>query len=407
MERERVIIHVDMDAFYASVEQRDRPELRAKPVIIGSDPREGRGRGVVSAASYEARKFGVHSAQPISQAYRLCPQGVYLPVRMEAYEEASHEVRRIFEEFTPQIEPISIDEAFLDVTDSLHLFGAKRALAGRIQRRIAEQTRLTASLGVAPCKLVAKIASDLRKPCGLVIVELGEVEAFLQPLPVGKLSGVGKKTEVALAALGIGTIGDLADYDRSVLIARLGKGGDDLWELAHGRDERPVVTDWEAKSIGHEHTFEEDTRDVKLLRSTLMRLCEGVASRLREAGKRGRTVTTKVRFEGFVTLTRAHTCEWPVDTAPDIYRIALENLGRANVDSRRIRLIGVSVSGFEGEVARQTTFLTPPAEHLRARKQHGLGEVIDRVRQRFSEDALRQGRSLQRPRKGEVEGGRK
>ena len=199
---ERVIVHVDMDAFFAAIEQRDNPELRGKPVIVGADPKGGKGRGVVSTCSYEARKFGVHSAMPISQAWRLCPKGCFVPVRMEAYEQASRQVRRVLEEFTPDIEQIGIDECFLDVTRSLHLFGSKRALAERIQQRITEETQLTASIGIAPNKMVAKIASDMKKPRGIVIVEPGEAESFLRPLPMGRLWGVGKKTEEILARQG-------------------------------------------------------------------------------------------------------------------------------------------------------------------------------------------------------------
>ena len=213
MAGERAIIHVDMDAFFAAVEQRDNPELRGRPVVVGADPKGGKGRGVVSTASYEARACGVHRAQPISQAYRLCPKGCFVPVRMEAYEEASRRVLQLLEEFTPDIEQIGIDECFLDVTRSLHLFGSKRALAERIQRRITEETQLTASLGIAPNKMVAKIASDMKKPRGIVIIEPKEVESFLRPLPMGRLWGVGKKTEEILAHKGFATVGDIADCE--------------------------------------------------------------------------------------------------------------------------------------------------------------------------------------------------
>ncbi len=396
----RVIVHVDMDAFFAAIEQRDNPELRGKPVVVGADPKGGRGRGVVSTCSYEARSYGIHSAQPISQAYRLCPQAVYLPVRGERYEEVSRDVRQILSEFTPVIEPVSIDEAFLDVSGTVHLFGGKRALAEKLQARIEEQTGLTASLGVAPNKMVAKIASDMRKPRGLVIVEPDEVESFLRPLPVGKLWGVGEKTERALKALGIRTIGDLADADRDGLARRFGKYGPELWELAHGRDERPVETSEEVKSVGNEHTFEQDTADPELIASTLMRLCEKVAQRLREGGWRGRTVTTKVRLADFTTLSRARTLERHMDSVPEIFEVACANLERADVGGQKVRLVGVTVSGLQAGAPRQTRLFDRARDGTdRGDKWRRLGPAIDRIRERFGDDALRHGTSLQRRKK--------
>ncbi|HPD13307.1 MAG TPA: DNA polymerase IV [Planctomycetota bacterium] len=398
---ERVIVHLDMDAFFAAVEQRDRPELRGQPVVVGADPKGGRGRGVVSTCSYEARCFGIRSAMPISEAWRRCPKAVYLPVRMDAYEQASEAVFRVLEEFTPDIEPVSIDEAFLDVTRSLHLFGTKRALGERLRLRIEAETRLTASIGIAPCKMVAKIASDLQKPRGLVIVEPGEAQAFLRPLPVGKLWGVGRRTQEALDRLGIRTIGDLAARPREELVRRFGKQGEDLWDLAHGRDDRPVEAAGEAKSIGHENTFEHDTRDPRLLASTLMELCEGVAFRLRRAGLRGRTITTKLRFEDFTTLTRATTVETPVDAAAAIYQIASANLGRVAMKGHRIRLIGVSVSGFEARPRQLALFGEQPSDAGGREKQRLLADAIDRIKTRFGQDALHQGTTLDRPRDDE------
>ena len=397
MVSERVIVHVDMDAFFAAVEQRDRPELRGQPVVVGADPKEGRGRGVVATCSYEARRFGIRSAMPISEAWRRCPTAVYLPVRMGIYVQASDAVFGVLEEFTPDIEPVSIDEAFLDVSRSLHLFGTKRALGERLRGRIEAATHLTASIGIAPCKMLAKIASGLRKPRGLVIVEPGEAEAFLRPLPVGKLWGVGKRTQETLERLGIRTIGDLAARPREALIGRFGKQGGDLWDLAHGRDDRPVETAGDAKSIGHENTFERDTRDPRLLASILMELCEGVAFRLRRAGLRGRTVTTKVRFEDFTTLTRATTVEAPVDAAARIYEIASANLARAGVRGRKVRLIGVSISAFEPRQRQLALFGETPRDAKREERQRHLADAIDRIKARFGHDALHQGTTLDRP----------
>ena len=394
---ERVIVHLDMDAFFAAVEQRDQPGLRGQPVVVGADPKGGRGRGVVSTCSYEARRFGIHSAMPISEAWRRCPTAVYLPVRMEAYAQASDVLFKVLDEFTPDVEPVSIDEAFLDMSRSLHLFGTKLALAECLRRRIEAETRLTASIGIAPSKMVAKIASDLRKPRGIVIVEPGEAEAFLRPLPVGRLWGVGKRTQEALDRLGIRTIGDLAARPREELVRRFGTQGADLSDLAHGRDDRPVEAAGQAKSIGHENTFERDTRDPRLLASTLMELCEGVAFRLRRAGLRGRTVTTKVRFEDFTTLTRATTIESPVDAAARIYQIASTNLERVGMKGHKIRLIGVSVSGFERRTRQLGLFDGPPRDAQRDEKQRLLADAIDRIKTRFGQDALHHGTTLDHP----------
>ncbi len=391
---ERVIVHVDMDAFFAAIEQRDNPELRGKPVIVGADPKDGKGRGVVSTCSYEARKFGVHSAMPISQAWRLCPKGCFVPVRMEAYEEASRRVLKMLEEFTPDIEQTGIDECFLDVTRSLHLFGSKRALAERIQRRITEETQLTASIGIAPNKMVAKIVSDMRKPRGIVIVEPNEVESFLRPLPMGRLWGVGAKTKEILAHKGFVTIGDIADCKAVELTREFGQMGQELWEHAHGIDERPADATEDVKSIGNENTFDEDTDDEKLVMSTLMQLCESVVARLRAAEKKGRTITTKIRLEGFVTYTRARTVEEPLDSAPAVYAVAWANFERVARRGKKVRLIGVSVSGFELPRPRQRTLFNRPRESPRSEKQKRLSQAIDRARDRFGDEALRQARSL-------------
>ncbi|MGO8703432.1 MAG: DNA polymerase IV [Candidatus Brocadiia bacterium] len=391
---ERVIVHVDMDAFFAAIEQRDNPALRGKPVIVGADPKGGKGRGVAATCSYEARKFGIRSAMPISQAWRLCPQGCFVPPRMEAYEEASRQVLKLLEEFTPDIEQTGLDECFLDVTCSLHLFGSKRALAGRIQQRITEETQLTASIGIAPNKMTAKIASDMKKPRGIVIVEPGQAESFLRPLPMGRLWGVGEKTKEVLARRGFVTIGDIADCDPAALTREFGKMGQELWEHAHGMDDRPVDATEDVKSIGNECTFDEDTGDEKLLMSTLMQLCESVAARLRAADKKGRTITTKIRLEGFLTYTRAKTVEEPVDFAPAIYAVAWANFERIARRGKKVRLIGVSVSGFEPPGPKQRTLFDQPRENPRSEKQKRLSQAIDRARGRFGDEALRQARSL-------------
>ncbi len=275
------ILHVDLDAFFAAVEQRDRPELRGRPVIVGGDPGA---RGVVSAASYEARRFGVHSAMPLRTAAALCPEGVFLPVNGSRYRTASRAVMEILGRYTPRVEQVSIDEAFLDVAGSEALFGPPPAIAAAIKATIRAEVGLTASVGVATTKLVAKIASDLRKPDGLVVVAVGDEAAFLAPLPIARLWGVGAQTRAALAEYGVRTIGDLASIDPQLLVRRLGKHGATLVERARGVDPSPVTGDAEAKSVSHEHTFDVDTSDQEEIERTLLALAEGVATRLRAGG---------------------------------------------------------------------------------------------------------------------------
>jgi nucleotidyltransferase/DNA polymerase involved in DNA repair len=387
----RAILHVDMDAFYAAVEQRDRPELRGRPVIVGADPRGGRGRGVVSTASYEARRFGVHSAMPISQAWRRCPQGVYLPPDMAKYARVSDQVMEILGRFTDCVEPISIDEAFLDVTRSRRAKGDAETIARALKQAIHEDTGgLTASVGVAASKLVAKVASDLRKPDGLVVVPPGTEAALLAPLPVRKLWGVGPRTEEALARLGVATIGDLAALDANRLERRLGTHGHDLLQLARGVDERPVVAHHDqAKSVGHEHTFGVDTADLPTLRRTVLGLSDAVAARLRAHALRGRTVTLKYRDQDFRTITRAQTLPEATDAGNEIFATAWRLFEKAH-GRRKVRLLGVSLSGF---VPRpQAALFAPPASPADA--------LRDVVRERFGAAALTRASQLTPPGKG-------
>ena len=376
---ERTILHVDMDAFYAAVEQRDRPELRGQPVIVGADPHGGKGRGVVSTASYEARRFGVHSALPISQAYRLCPQGIFLPVDMERYLAVSRQVMEELRGVTDLVEPLSIDEAFLDVTGSRRLLGDGEQVARLVKQRILERTRLTASVGVASCKLVAKIASDLRKPDGLVVVPPGTEAAFLAPLPVRRLWGVGPKTEELLFKLGVRTIGDLAALDPARLERRVGSHGLDLQRLARGQDDRPVQADaGGAKSLGQEHTYGADTSDLARLRRTLLELCDGVARRLRQHGLRARTVTLKYRDADFQTVTRAETLADPTDAGEAVFGAIWRLFQRQHRAGQAVRLVGVYTSHFEERP--QLALFAPepsPADRLR-----------DAVAERFGPGAL-------------------
>lgn len=375
----RTILHVDMDAFYAAVEERDRPELRGKPVIIGADPKGGAGRGVVSTANYAARKFGVGSAMPISTAYRLCPQGIYIPPDMAKYSAISQEIREIFEEFTDLVEPVSVDEAFLDVTASVRLFGFGETIASRIKARIRERTKLTASVGVATAKLIAKIASDLKKPDGLVVVPPGTERAFLAPLPVRRLWGIGPKMEERLAKLGIHTVGQLADAKVTRL---LGTHGLDLQRLARGEDDRPVVSDaGPARSVSVEHTFDVDEGSPRVLRKALLRLADELSRRLRAESLAGRTVTLKYRDENFRTTTHARSGKTPTNVASDLFQIASALFDEVH-GSLKVRLLGIGVSGFSDPVQKSLFEEETPRRGAR------IDELRDTVRKRFGKEAL-------------------
>jgi DNA polymerase-4 len=378
---ERTILHVDLDAFFAAVEQRDRPELRGKPVIVGGDPA---GRGVVSAASYEARKFGVHSAMSLREAVRRCPDGVFLPVDGRRYQQASRDVMAILRRFTPAVEPISIDEAFLDVTGSRQLFGDGRAIAEAVKTAIRDDVGLTASVGVARTKLVAKIASDLRKPDGLVVVEPGDEATFLAPLPISRLWGVGEKTAVALADYGVRTIGDLAAISPDVLVRRFGKHGGSLASRARGVDDDPVHEGDPAKSVGHEHTFDVDTSDREIIERTLLAMSDGVAGRLRSAGVRASTIAVKIRDSSFRTITRQRTLPEPTDMTDPIFRAAVE-LARPEVRGIRVRLLGVTASNL-GDREQLGLF---PTDDPRLR---AAIEATDTIRRRYGSRAVTRGR---------------
>ena len=380
----RAITHVDMDAFYASVEQRDRPELRGLPVIVGADPR---GRGVVSACSYEARVFGVRSAMPISRAYRLCPHGVYLPVDMDKYARVSGEIMTILGEFTPLVEPVSVDEAFLDLTGTETLWGPPVEAVRRIKTRIRTETGLTASAGLAANKFVAKVASDLEKPDGLVVVPAGGEAAFLAPLPIERLWGVGKATAKELDALGVTTIGQLQRLAPAVLTARLGPHGSDLLDLAFGRDSRDVEPVSPPKSMGAETTFGHDTRDVARLEETLRGQSERVARELRAEGLAACRVTLKLRWADFRTLTRSHTGD-PTQDGLEIYRRVLTLLGREPL-IQPVRLIGVSASTFRAEARGQLPLLDPAAL-----RREQLARAVDRITARFGRSAILPARLL-------------
>ncbi len=383
----RTIAHVDMDAFYAAVEQRDQPALRGKPVIVGGPPQA---RGVVSAASYEARQFGVRSAMPTREAFRLCPHGVFLPVRMERYAEVSQQVMTILGDFTPAVEQISVDEAFLDLTGTERLLGPAAPVCAAIQQRIRDELQLTASVGLAPNKFLAKIASDLRKPDALVVVPPEGIAEFLAPLPIAKLWGVGPATERKLRKLGLATVGQLQRYDAATLRAKFGRVGAQLHELAQGHDDRPVVTDSTMKSISHETTFAVDVADAYALESVLLELTEQVAWRLRRHHWRARTVTLKLRFASFTTITRSRTLAAPSDLDSDVYDVA-RSLFRKVKLAERVRLLGVGVSQLVAAGAEQLTLFEAQD------KPHRAARAADAIRAKFGPRALTKARLVREP----------
>ncbi len=377
--RALTILHVDLDAFFAAVEQRDRPELRGRPVIVGGGgPND---RGVVSTASYEARAFGVHSAMPLRTAGALCPQGVFVPVDGRKYAAVSREVMAILRRFTPRVEQISIDEAFLDVAGSEALFGDAPEIGMAIKAAIRAEVGLTASVGVATTKLVAKVASDLRKPDGLVVVAPGEEEAFLSRLPIRRLWGVGEKTQAVLAEMNVRTIGDLAAMPEDVLVRRLGAHGPELGARARGIDPSRVGNEQDAKSVSHEHTFDVDTSDWTVIERTLLGLSEGVARRLRADGLRASTIAVKVRDSRFETHTRQRTLSEPTDLADPIWRLAVE-MARPLARGVRIRLLGVAARGL-GERAQLALF--PSDDEGRRRR---AVEAVDAIRSRYGSRAV-------------------
>ncbi|HLN28256.1 MAG TPA: DNA polymerase IV [Gemmataceae bacterium] len=386
-----MILHVDMDAFYAAVEQRDRPELRGKPVLVGGSADQ---RGVVCAASYEARKFGVHSAMPTVTARRLCPQGIFLPVRIDHYARIGKQIREIFLSFTPLVEPLSLDEAFLDVRGSEPLFGPAPEIARQLKERIHAETDLIASVGVAPNKFLAKLASDTSKPNGLLVLEPEHVAAFLAPLPVGRIWGVGAKAERRLRGLGIETIGQLAATPEQFLVDKFGDMGRHIRQLALGEDERTVVPDREAKSVSTETTFARDIEDPQVLRSWLLELVEQLGQRLRHLGLRAKTIELKLRSANFQTHSRSLTLREPTDSTAAIWQAA------AALFDRRIprgllpaRLLGVGASGLTRETIVQKDLFDSGLQD----KQTALDQTLDQIRTRYGADAIRRGGVLDRP----------
>jgi len=387
-----------MDAFFASVEQRDHPEYRGKPVIVGADPKQGTGRGVVSTCSYEARAFGVHSALPISQAYKLCPQGIYVFPNGKLYSQVSKEIFQIFYEFSDAVEPLSIDEAFLDVTGSQKLFGNGPAIARKIKERIQEKEGISASVGVAPNKYLAKIASDLEKPDGLVIVRPDKIKAFLDPLDISRLWGAGIHTQGKLRAIGIHTIGDLAAFPLEILSEKFGKMGVHFYNLAHGIDDRPVRAGEGVKSVSNEHTFGQDVSESAKLEQTLLWLSEKVGYRLRQKKLKGKTVHLKLRYSNFTTITRNKTMLKPSDHTQTIFA-TIQLLFQNNYQvGRSVRLLGVGISGFDQKEVQQLSLFNNHTE-----KAAQLEQVQDLLTNRFGKHIIQRAGAMShtRPKKEE------
>ncbi|MFH0881148.1 MAG: DNA polymerase IV, partial [Lentisphaerota bacterium] len=390
----RIFIHVDMDAFFTSVEQRDHPELKGKPVVVGSPPDQ---RGVVSAASYEARKFGVHSAMPSVEAGRLCPHAVFLPVDMKRYAQVSRQVFKILERFTPEIEPLSIDEAFLDVTGSTRLYGSGKDIAEQIRKAIREETGLTASAGVAPNKFLAKVASDFNKPDGITLVpeDAEGIRNFLAPLPVHTIWGVGKVTRKQLEEAGIKRIADLQNCSLEMLQRVVGKHHAlHIKRLAWGEDPREIVTDWEEKSISREHTFAHDCQDQAVLETRLLELVEEVGGDLRAAEKYAGVVHLKLRWKGFETITRQRSID---PACCDNYELRKEALSlfHAQTIDRPVRLIGFGVSGLSREGSRQMQLFD--ADSGTGGRKEKISHTVDQIRKKFGQRSVQTGRLFHLP----------
>jgi DNA polymerase-4 len=382
----RRIMHIDLDAFFVSVEQRENPELKGKPVVVGGRPE---GRGVVASASYEARAFGLHAGMPLATASRLCPQAIFIEGSFPKYREASQRFMTILADFSPDIEPLGLDEAYLDVTGFESIYGSIHQMAVKIKQRIKAELGLSASVGIASGKIVAKVASELSKPDGLVKVAGGEERSFLAPLPVAKLPGIGRKTEQKLNALGINTVGELSSMPLDALKSHFGASGEVLHRFANGIDDREVEPPAPAKQISRETTFSRDTTDRSQLKATLRYLGERVGADLRQRGKRARCLTLKLRYADFTTITRRHTLSPAFDSDQTIFDTGVMLLKKAlSQEKQPVRLIGIGVAELV-ESGSQLDMLDPSA-----RRQEQLDRAIDRIRKKYGFTAIQTGRTL-------------
>lgn len=387
-----MILHVDMDAFYASVEEREQPEFVGKPLVVGGTPE---GRGVVAAANYAARKFGIHSAMATSRALQLCPHVTVLRPRMELYAEVSQQIREIFHRYTPVVEPLSLDEAFLDATGSIQLFGSVESIGREIKQSIHSELSLIASVGVAPNKFLAKLASDLDKPDGFTVIAADAVKQTLAPLPVNRIWGIGQVTDKKFAKLGIRTIGQLRTLPKSKLAQEFGASGDHFWNLARGIDNREVVPDREAKSVSHENTFPEDVRDMEVLRAWLLELTELVARRLRQNETKGRTVHLKVKYSNFDSITRSKSLATATNATAILWKTASELLEHQLPDRPLVvRLLGMGVSNLQRATAVQKSLFDDEPGAGDA-KDDRLDKIADQIRDKFGSLSLRRASTVQ------------
>jgi DNA polymerase-4 len=377
-----------MDAFYASIEQLDNPALKGKPVIVGGSLKE---RGVVSAASYEARKFGVHSAMPMVQAVRLCPQGIFVPGRMERYVEISRKIQSIFLNYTPDVEPLSLDEAFLDVSGCISLFGSAEAIGHRIKAEIKDQLGLTASVGIAPNKFLAKLASDLKKPDGFVVITDQNRQQILDPLPVSKIWGIGKVTSEALKQAGISTIHQLRTTPESILKSIFGNQVFDIIQLAQGIDDRKVEPVSQSKSISSEKTFGTDVLDKDVLLGVLLGQVEEVSQRLRAEGLEAKTITLKIRYGDFKTITRSHTLDQPTNTTLLLWQEAERLFNQWHRKSAApLRLLGFGASGLSPKGTGQQLLFSDPEEE----KHKKIDSAFDTIRKKYGDNSMKRGNTI-------------
>lgn len=382
----RCIFHIDLDAFFVSVERALNPTLKGKPVIVGGDPER---RGVVASASYEARPFGIHAGMPLSQARRLCPQAIFIQANFSRYRQASYRFMEILADFSPCIEPLGLDEAYLDATGCEEPYGSFRQMALAIKNRICGELGLTASVGIATCKVVAKVASDLCKPDGLLEIASGEESRFLSPLPVAKLPGVGEKTEQALQEIGVATIGEFAALPLSMVKKRFGQFGVVIHRYANGIDDRKVEAPGESSSVSKQTTFARDTLERHFLEANLYHLCQQVGAELRCQDKRARCITLKLRYADFETITRQTTLKEASNVSQVIFDTALQLLNKTLAQKRKpIRLIGVKVSGLsEGE--RQLHMFD-----LQTEKLEHLDKAIDQIRRKYGSTSIKAGKGI-------------
>ncbi|MCG8572792.1 MAG: DNA polymerase IV [Spirochaetes bacterium] len=382
-----LIVHVDMDAFFAAIEERDDPTLRDKPVVIGADPKNGQGRGVVSTCNYVARKYGIHSAMPISQAYRLCPHAVFVPPHGRKYYAVSKIIMEILRSFSPAVEQVSVDEAFMDCTGTELLFGSPEELGKKIKQAIKEKTNLTASVGMAVNKSIAKIASDLDKPDGLIIVPPDKEKEFLAPLDIGKIWGIGKKSQIQLHQLGIYQVGQLAAWEKSRLKKRFGKYGIHLWNMANGIDPRRVInSEYEGdgrKSISEERTFAQDIDNVETAKMLLFKLADDISTRMRKEKIVGKTISIKVRLTGFETHTRNLTINDYIQDPESISALAIDLFNQFYHGQKKIRLLGVSVSNLIEEHIREKGLFEAEQE-----KKQKIYQVIDQIKKKHGKKSL-------------------